>query len=115
MSTIGTRIFTWFRGRLVGTDEYGNRYYETRRSAHKRRWVLYHGIADASKVPPQWHGWLHHTHAASLNESAPHYAWSKPHLPNLTGTRLRYLPPGHLERGARRAPASADYEPWRPE
>src|SRR5471030_1164552 len=25
--TIGTRLFTWWRGELVGTDQLGNRYY----------------------------------------------------------------------------------------
>ena len=25
--TLGTRLLTWFRGELVGTDNFGNRYY----------------------------------------------------------------------------------------
>ena len=25
--TIGTRIYTWLNGKLVGTDRFGNRYY----------------------------------------------------------------------------------------
>jgi NADH:ubiquinone oxidoreductase subunit len=26
----------------------------------ERRWVIYNGYADASKVPPGWRGWLCH-------------------------------------------------------
>ena len=28
--TLGTRLLTWLRGELVGTDAYGNRYYRDR-------------------------------------------------------------------------------------
>ncbi len=69
--TIGTRIMTWFRGELVGTDPYGNRYFRDKsrralergggRFSRERRWVMYNGAAEASRVPPEWHGWLHHT------------------------------------------------------
>ena len=27
----------------------------------RRRWVVYHGVAEGSRVTPDWHGWLHHT------------------------------------------------------
>lgn len=115
-ATIGTRLFTLFQGRLVGTDEFGNRYFESRKAAQgarKRRWVLYRGTPEASKVPPYWHGWLHHTHAAPLDAHVKHL-WQKKHVPNLTGTTGRYLPQGHISKGGIRAKAVADYEPWTP-
>lgn len=116
-ATIGTRLHTLLKGRCVGRDEYGNRYYEARRTRagekHKRRWVIYNGIIDASKVPPAWHGWLHYTHEAPLAHSRV-YAWQKEHKPNLTGTEGRYLPPGHISKGGTRAAAAADYQPWTP-
>ncbi len=69
--TIGTRLMTWFRGELVGSDPFGNRYYRDKsrkvltrgggRFSREKRWVIYKGAAEASKVPPQWHAWLHHT------------------------------------------------------
>ena len=116
-ATIGTRLFTWFRGHYVGRDEFGNRYYEARRT-HKgerfaRRWVIYNGVVEPSKVPASWHGWLHYTLPAPL-PSAPKYRWQKPHLPNLTGTKGRYLPAGHISNAAHRARATADYTPWTP-
>ncbi len=63
--TIGTAWTLLSRGaRFIGADEYGNRYFEERRTSlegRKRRYVTYNGYADASRVPPDWHGWLHHT------------------------------------------------------
>jgi NADH:ubiquinone oxidoreductase subunit len=123
--TIGTRLFTWWKGELVGSDQLGNRYYRERgggprvrgggRASRERRWVIYDGEAEASRVPPEWHAWLHHSVDAPPRPGQwPHYPWQKEHLPNLSGTPLAYRPPGSLLRGGHRAPASGDYEPWTP-
>lgn len=116
-ATIGTRIHSFLFGRYVGSDAFGNRYYEQRGQSGKqaRRWVIYRGVVEPSKVPAAWHGWLHHTHDAPAQEYAQRFAWQKPHLPNLTGTQGRYLPAGHIEKAAARAPATSDYQPWTPE
>ena len=114
---IGTRLFTMFKGRRVGTDATGNVYYEERRPrpGHRtRRWVAYVGVVEASRVPPEWHAWLHYTTDAPLTER-PRYPWEKPHLPNATGTPESYRPPGHDYQGGRRARATGDYEAWTPE
>ena len=118
MTTIGTRIFTAFRGRLIGTDEFGNKYYSERRRSkknHERRWVIYFGEEEASSIPASWHGWLHHSYEAPPSEnSRVSKAWEKPHTPNMTGTANAYLPPGHVLKGGKRSPATGDYESWRP-
>jgi NADH:ubiquinone oxidoreductase subunit len=122
---LGTRLFTWWKGELVGSDQLGNRYYIEKgarprirgggRPSRERRWVIYDGEAEASRVPPEWHAWLHHSVDAPPRPGQwPHYPWQKEHLPNLSGTPLAYRPPGSLLRGGRRAPASGDYEPWTP-
>lgn len=116
-TTIGTKLHTWMYGKLVGRDEFGNRYFESKRARageKKRRWVMYHGVVEASKVPPVWHGWLHYTLDAPLPETRQ-YNWLKAHVPNLTGTPGRTLPRGHLSKGGVRAASAADYEPWRPQ
>ncbi|WP_291829517.1 NADH-ubiquinone oxidoreductase subunit NDUFA12 family protein, partial [Bosea sp. (in: a-proteobacteria)] len=65
--TIGTRFHTWRFGERVGEDEFGNVYYRTKGGVkdgalgYQRRWVIYNGEAEASKVPPGWKGWLQHT------------------------------------------------------
>lgn len=122
MATIGTLIYTWLFGTKVGTDAFGNRYYRSRkpdregRWGRERRWVVYKGIDEASKVPPEWHAWLHHISDAPLTERAgKKRPWQKPHMPNLTGTRYAYRPKGHELRGGQRPPATGDYEPWTPD
>ena len=134
MSVLKT-IFTWWngatagihftvarRGRFVGQDELGNRYYEARDDrdsydrGRKRRWVIYKGYADASKVSPDWHGWLHYTFDEPPTE-APllRRSWEKDHVPNLTGTIYAYKPQGAIARGGERQRATGDYEAWTPE
>ena len=113
--TLGTRLFTWANGRLVGTDQQGNRYYTERRpraGTKPRRWVIYQGEPEGSRVPPEWHSWLHYTTPAPLPEAKR--PWQKPHLPNATGTPDSYRPPGHDYEGGQRARASSDYEAWTP-
>jgi len=119
-ATIGTLFTIAKRGRLVGQDEFGNRYYESRDNisydGRRRRWVIYDGYAEASKVSPDWYGWLHYTFAEPPTEAPlKTRAWEKPHLPNLTGTPLAWRPPGSLANEARRPAATGDYQAWSPE
>ncbi len=119
MATIGTRIFTMFRGEFVGRDEFGNRYYREKHTPagrRQKRWVLYAREAEASSVPPSWHGWLHHiVDDSPAVKPAEVKSWEKPHQPNMTGTSAAYRPPGHILEGGQRDKATGDYEPWRPE
>ena len=119
LSQFGTLLQTRFCGIEAGRDAFGNRYYRGRRTpagAREKRWVVYAGEPEASKVPPEWHIWLHHTAAAPLDEhSAFRQPWQKPHQPNMTGTAGAYLPPGHTLEGGKRDKATGDYEAWRPE
>lgn len=116
--TITTKLHSYFFGKAVGEDSFGNRYYVEKKAPKGRkakRWVIYNGSAEPSKVPAEWHGWLHHTlDVPPTQRSVQRYAWEKPHLPNLTGTTGAYLPPGHISRSGERAKAVADYEAWRP-
>jgi NADH:ubiquinone oxidoreductase subunit len=111
-STLNTQIFTARKGVKVGEDDEGNIYYKTRDDA--RRWVIYNGEVEATRVSPDWHGWLHRTWDEPPTEKPlAHKAWEKPHQENLTGTALAYAPAGSI-RGA--APkARTDYEAWSPE
>ena len=124
MTTIGTRLFNWWKGELVGTDSFGNRYFREKggerekiksggRRSNRRRWVMYAGEAEASRVPPEWHAWLHHTTDAPL-DAGRRRSWQKPHLPNLTGTPAAYRPRGHDFKGGKRAKGTGDYQAWRP-
>jgi NADH:ubiquinone oxidoreductase subunit len=119
--TLATKLYTWLRGAAVGSDQFGNRYYRDSKGARRfdgrreKRWVVYNGEVEASRVPPEWHGWLHHIVADPPPPGPPaRRAWQKEHLPNLTGTAYAYRPPGHDYKGGARAAATGDYEPWTP-
>lgn len=112
--TLGTRLFTWLRGEYVGTDEAGNRYYKHRKN--DRRWVIYNGPADASAIPPGWHGWMHHrTDTPPSRERYAARAWELPHRPNLSGTAAAYRPDGSLLSRGERPRVTGDYDAWSPE
>ena len=119
--TLNTQLWTWLYGELVGTDEFGNRYYRTKGGKidptlrFERRWVIYNGYAEASMVGPNWHGWLHHT--VDIPPTAEKYKprpWQKPHRPNLTGTPGTPRPSGSTLAQARRPKATGDYKAWIP-
>ena len=129
MGVLG-KIFTWWNGATIGTslglaratkvgsDAVGNVYYTGRveGDGRVRRYVIYAGANDASRVPPEWHGWLHHQFDALPDASLPPpRRWEKEARANLTGTSAAYRPAGSLEAGGRRAAATGDYEAWSPD
>lgn len=122
--------FTWWEGATFGTwlglrgksrvgeDSLGNIYYQGGADVNgiPRRWVIYKGANDASRVAPEWFSWLHHQIDDVPDKALPPVRrWEKPAVPNMTGTGLAYRPAGALERGGRRAAATGDYEAWTPE
>jgi len=110
--TIGTWWYTFRRGRKVGTDELGNRYYVSR---DDRRWVIYNGLAEASRVPPGWNAWLHHNGDVTPTEAEYRpRSWEKPHLPNMTGSPAAYRPQGSILTAESRPRVTGDYEAWKP-
>ena len=110
--TLNTRLHTWKNGVKVGEDEQGNIYYTTR--DEKRRWVIFNGEAEASRVNADWHGWLHHTYKETpLSNPLIHKNWEKPHQENLTGTISSYIPDGSLK--STETKKRTDYEAWKPE
>ncbi|AXJ97041.1 MULTISPECIES: NADH:ubiquinone oxidoreductase subunit NDUFA12 [unclassified Sphingomonas] len=117
-ATIGTVLYGLRGMRQVGTDDAGNVYWEGGKdtSGRARRWVIYEGANDASRVPPEWFSWLHHQIDETPDRALPPARpWQKPGLPNMTGTPLAYRPSGALEKGGRRQAATGDYEAWTPE
>ncbi len=113
MANVQIRFFTWRHGEVVGTDRFGNTYYRDKkspRSMRERRWVMYNGEPEASKVPAEWHSWLHHSAKEPLPEAQGSANWKA----NPSGSAQAYRPPGHAFKGGVRAPATGDYEPWTP-
>ena len=117
--TWGTRLWLWRFGEEVGSDDFGNTYYLQRKGVGPlgvpRRWVTYSDLAEASKVPPEWHAWLHYTTADAPIHGVEHKPWEKEHLPNLSGTPYAYRPQGSVAKGGQRPAATGDYQAWQPE
>lgn len=112
--TMGTRFLVSRQGEFVGEDQFGNKYYRQRNG--DRRWVIYNGEAEASRVPPGWHGWLAgRVDTAPSEEEYRMRDWEKPHLANTTGIAPRNMPPGSLSRPNAAAASAPDYQAWKPE
>ena len=110
-TTFGTWLNTLRNGTEVGRDADGNIYY----TDGAKRWVIYATDNDSSRVPPEWHLWLHKTRDEAPSQTPlPVKAWEKPWRPNPTGSDKAEMPSGALAAGGRRAPAAADYRPWAP-
>lgn len=115
--TLGVRFHTWRHGKPVGEDEFGNLYYQggIDTEGRTRRWVIYKNYAEASMIPPGWHGWMHHRFDTPPNaDSYQAHEWQKPHLPNLTGTRFAYRPKGSVVTQEQRPRVTGDYDAWTP-
>ena len=80
-----------------------------------RRWVIYNGYAEASTIPPGWHGWMHHrVDVAPATETYRARGWEKPHEPNLTGSSAAYRPKGSVLGSGKRPQVTGDYDAWTP-
>lgn len=120
--TWGTYWYTRRKGEHVGTDAFGNMYYRAlgplidASAGPERRWVIYNGEAEASRVPPVWRGWLTHTYDLPPSEGMHGVRdWEKPHLANMTGSAAAYRPQGSTKASGRRPPATGDYVAWSPD
>jgi NADH:ubiquinone oxidoreductase subunit len=113
--TWGTRLFTRLDGREIGRDEAGNVYFQHKKNP-RRRWVIYAGNNDGSRVPPAWQLWLRGTIDELPGEALPPVRkFQKPPEPNFTGTMAAFRPDGALGSGKIRPASTGDYQPWTPE
>lgn len=92
-------IFLKFKGKFVGEDEYGNKYYETNQRDYlnrKKRYCLFNGRVEATKIPPEWHCFMHYQiPKESVILDTKQYKWQKRFLPDLTLSSIKYLPKNH--------------------
>lgn len=109
--TLNTQLFTWRKGIKVGEDDQGNIYYHN--ADDSKRWVIFNGEMEATRISPDWHGWMHHTwDEPPTAKPMVHKAWEKPHVENLTGTPLAYAPAGSIRQA--KPKDRSDYEAWSP-
>jgi NADH:ubiquinone oxidoreductase subunit len=114
--TLSTLLHTRRRGKLMGVDGQGNCYYEDKHGASvngkTRRWVLYNGDIETTRISPEWHGWMHYTVDETPDQAA--YVkrdWMKLGQINMTGTKDAHKPAGMAD-----TTGYADgYDAWTPE
>ena len=109
--TLGVRLWTYLTGQLVAEDQYKNRYYSNKNDS--RRWVVYYGEIDASKVTPEWNNWLRFTSDQVPSEENDRYDWQLDHTPNQTGTINAYSPKSSSF-NRKKSDRDLDYEKWKP-
>ena len=88
--TLGTRIYTLLYGKYKGSDSFGNKYYQNKKG---KRWIIYNGEVDATKIPNEWYSWIHYLNNKIENNFDPKkFIWQKKHTPNQTGTSKAFHP-----------------------
>ena len=107
--TLGTFIYTLFTGKLIGRDQFGNKYYSNSKG---RRWVIYKDIIESSKIPPDWHSWIHFLKINKPSNEEKKFLWQKQYEENLTGTSRAYKPEGSLTSDLKKN--MKKYEIWKP-
>ena len=107
--TVGTFIYTLLAGKLIGRDQFGNKYYSNSKG---RRWVIYKNNIEASKIPPDWHSWMHFLKINKPSNEEKKFLWQKQYEENLTGTARAYKPEGSLTSGLKKN--MKKYEIWKP-
>lgn len=97
------QILIKLTAKKIGDDEFGNSYYQNSKG---KRFIVYKGCAEPSKIPAHWHCWIHYnTDTAPVNIKTDKFPWQKIHRPNLTGTRNSYKPNNKTNK---------KYESWQP-
>ena len=107
--TVGTLIYTLFTGKLAGSDQFGNKYYFNSKG---KRWVIYKNNIEASKIPPEWHSWIHFIGVNKPSDEIKKFLWQKQHEENLSGTNRAHKPEGSLASDTKKD--MKKYEIWKP-
>ena len=87
--TFGTFLKTLFFGKFVGSDEFGNKYYKSKKN---ERWVIYAKNIEATKITSEWYLWIHHTIDKIPDHLEKKHSWQKKHLENQTGSSNSFKP-----------------------
>ena len=113
--TVGTKFYTYFNGKKVGEDYFGNFYYESKDK--KNRWCIYSNETDASKISPEWNSWLRFISVACPKDNDTTHEWQKLFNGNLTGLDSVYKPRTVRTSVAKEDLDSyqSDYKAWKPE
>ena len=107
--TVGTFIYTLLTGKFAGKDQFGNKYYFNSKG---KRWVVYKNSVESTKIPPDWHSWIHFLTQNKPTNKVNKFSWQKNHEENMTGTKDAYRPDGSLI--SDKKINNKKYETWKP-
>ena len=116
--SLGTILYTWLYGHFVDEDDQQNKYYCNSKDfddLEKKRWVIFKDEIESTKVPPQWHAWLHKSIDKPPLNYTHKYSWQKNHEQNKTGTDQAYFPDSHpLSKTFNKEAIKSEYDSWSP-
>ena len=114
-TTVGTKLFTIFKGKKVGEDYLGNSYYESKNQ--EKRWCIYFDQSEASRISPEWNSWLRFISNSVPEKYNITYEWQKFYKGNATGLDSAYKPSIIREgrMGEDLDDYQSDYKAWKPE
>ena len=120
-NTWGTRLWTATQGVYVGSDQFGNRYFRSKKPTGphgmERRMVVYAGgYSEPTTIPPGWYGWMHYrTSEPPKDGDYTPREWEKAHVQNYTGSVRAYRPDGSMLNKGERPKVTGDYDAWSPD
>ena len=92
------KLFIKFYATQIGSDKFGNQYCIGKHKNYlgqAKRFVVYNGIDESTKVPPMWHSWLHYV-SDDLPRNGLEHDWQQEYLPNLTATKYAHVSSGSV-------------------
>ena len=114
-NTVGTKLYTFLKGKKVGEDYLGNSYFESKNL--ESRWCIYRNQSEASRISPEWNSWLRYISNAVPTSDNVKYEWQKRFDGNATGLGSAYTPTiigvGRSKEDLEHY--QSDYKAWKPE
>ena len=114
-NTVGTKLYTFLKGKKVGEDYLGNSYFESKNL--ESRWCIYRDQSEASRISPEWNSWLRYISNTVPTSDNITYEWQKRFDGNTTGLDSAYKPStkrvGSLKEDLENY--HSDYKAWEPE
>ena len=109
------KIWIKIFAKFVGEDKFNNKFYSylDKKLNKERRYVIYKGEYEPSKVSPAWFTWLHYLTDIIPKEDVKYNWQSFFSRENLTGTDKKYLPEG-LKNSEEFTSKIKTYEAWMP-
>ena len=113
-NNIGTILYSFFKGKKIGQDKAGNKFYVHKKNKNKK-WVLYKYNIDPTSLTVKWQVWLTNKNNELLVNEENSFKWQKNKQPNVTGTINSYHPKGNIDKRNKNIMKENKNSIWDPE